>query len=121
MAGSITNQDQELADFITINEFQATSSSVTKWADLPLEEIYLVKELKEKLVNREGKEINSMYAVLENQSGDVKNVWLTSVIEKELKKENIGGNGKIYVRSFGLKMNKSGTRKYFDFDIVKQS
>ena len=76
MAGSTTNQDQELADFITINEFQATSSRVTKWADLPLEEIYLVKELKEKLVNREGKEINSMYAVLENRSGDVKNVWL---------------------------------------------
>ena len=108
-----------MADFITINEFQTTSSRVTKWGDLPLNVIYRVDELKEKLVERDGKKVSSKYAVLTNQAGDVKSVWLTSIIETELNKLNVGENERIYIQSFGLKMNKAGNRKYYDFDIVK--
>ena len=106
--------------FISLNEFQATSNRVTNWGDLPTRTIYLIDEIKQKTILRDGKEVISNYAVLVNRDGERKNVWLTSVIERELEKYEIGGTDKIYIQSFGLKANKSGTKKYYDFDIVQQ-
>ena len=40
-------------NFITNNDFQATSSRVTKWSDLPVNTIYRIEELKEKIIKKQ--------------------------------------------------------------------
>ena len=106
--------------FISFNEFQNTSNRVIKWSDLPTNTIYRIEDVKEKLVRRDDKNVESKYAVLTNRDGLTKNVWITSVIEKELDKYVLDGSGNLYIQSFGLRTNKAGNKKYYDFDIVKQ-
>ena len=107
--------------FITLNEFQASSSRITKWGDLPLNVVYRVTNVRQRIVNINGEDVTSKYAVLENQAGEVINVWLTSVIVEELNDVNDFENQQIYIRSYGLKSNKAGNRKYYDFEIVKRN
>ena len=106
--------------FITNNQFQESSNRVINWGDLPTEVIYRVDSVKHKTISRDGKDVQSKYAVLVGVDGGTKKVWLTSIIEQELMKYKIGGEDKIYIQSLGLKSNKSGTRKYYDFDLVKK-
>ena len=115
-----TGKKRKINDFISMNEFQSESSRITKWGDLPLNVIYRIKNVNEELINREGEKVISKYAELENEAGDMINVWLTSVIEKELKDINDYENEHIYVRTYGLKTNQKGNRKYHDFEIVKR-
>ena len=106
--------------FISNNEFQNASNRVIKWSDLPTNTIYRIEDVKEKLVRRDDKNVENKYAVLTNRDGLTKNVWITSVIEKELDKYVLDGSGNLYIQSFGLRTNKAGNKKYYDFDIVKQ-
>ena len=78
--------------FISFNEFQNTSNRVTKWSDLPTNTIFRIEDVKQKFVQRDNKNVESKYAVLMDQDGLTKNVWLTSVIEKELDKYVIDGS-----------------------------
>ena len=39
-------------NFITNNDFQTTSTRVTKWSDLPVNTIYSIEELKEKIIKK---------------------------------------------------------------------
>ena len=105
-------------NIITNNDFQTTSTRVTKWSDLPVNTIYSIEELKEKIIKKDGIDVTSKYAVLKNRDGEIKNVWLTSIIVEELKKFDIEGEDIVYIKSFGLKTNKAGTRKYYDFDMI---
>ena len=102
-------------NFISQHEFQAASSRVKKWADLPLNVIYRIDEIKEREIN-DGQIIT--YAVLANREGEVTNVWLTSIIEKELLNYDIYGKEKIYIQPLGLKKSKAN-KDYYDFQIVK--
>ena len=102
-------------NFISQHEFQAASSRVERWGDLPLYTIYRIDEINEREIN--GEQIRK-YVVLTNRDGEVINVWLTSVIEKELQKYDIHGKEKIYIQSLGLKKSKAN-KDYFDFQIVK--
>ena len=107
-------------NFISQNEFQAMSSRVEKWANLPLKTIYRIDGIMEKTVDRNGEKVQSKYAVLSNREGEVTNVWLTSVIEKELNEYDVNRKEKVYIQSFGLKKSKNGNNSYYDFEIIKQ-
>ena len=104
---------------MTDREFQAASERIMKWGDLPLEVTYRVNAMAEKLVNMDGKSVYSKYAILEDRNGDIKKAWLTSIIQKELEAETVSDQN-VYIRSYGLKSNKAGTRQYHDFEILKK-
>ena len=106
-------------NFISQHEFQAASSRVERWADLPLNTIYRIDELNERIIDRNGEKIQCTYAVLTNREGEVANVWLTSIIEKELHSYDINGKEKIYIQSLGLKRSKAN-KDYYDFQIVRR-
>lgn len=110
-------QDQS---FISLKEFKSLSSRIIKWADLPLQVIYHIKEVKEKNVKMEGEDRVSKYAVLVNGLGELTNVWLTSVIEAELTNVSDFERYKYLICSHGLRSNNAGTRKYYDFELVKK-
>ena len=114
MAG---DQDQS---FISLKEFKSLSSRIIKWAELPLQVIYHIKEVKEKNVKIEGEDRVSKYAVLVNGLGELTNVWLTSVIQAELAKISDFERYKYLICSHGLRTNNAGTRKYYDFELVKK-
>ena len=104
--------------FITNEKFQASSERVETWASLPLRTIYRITAIKTKTFENNGVENNSKYAVLSSREGEVRHVFITSVIEKELEKYNVDAD-KLYIQSFGLRKNANGTRSYYDFDLVK--
>ena len=111
-------------DFITTGKFETKVSKnkpkdITKWCDLPLHVIFKVKGVKEVTVIRHGEETISRIGKLENKGGELTNVWLTSIIEKELLEVQDFDIEQVYIRSLGLKNNKDGTRKYYNFDIIK--
>lgn len=108
-------------DFISQKEFQAASSRIEKWGNLPLRVIYRIDEVKEKIFDRNGKSVLGKYVVLTNQEGEVRKAWLTSVIEGELRQYDVNGKDKVYIQSLGMKKSKeNGNRSYYDFEIVKQ-
>ena len=106
--------------FLTDSEFEVSSTRIIKWGDLPLEVTYRVNEICEKVVNMGGKDVNCKYAILEDKNGVIKKSWLTSIIENELNGVTISERN-VYIRSYGLKSNKVGSRKYYDFEIVKKN
>ena len=111
-------------NFISTAEFDTKVSKnkpkdVMKWCDLPLHIIFKVKGVKEVTVIRHGEETISRIGKLENKAGELTNLWLTSVIEKELLEVQDFDNEQVYIRSLGIKNNKDGTRKYYNFDIIK--
>ena len=121
-----SNDSIDSSKFISVNTFEAKSSKnkrkdIIKWAELPLNIVFRVNAVRELTVNRDGKKSISRIGELENEDGTISvNVWLTSIIEKELKDITDFETKHVYIRSCGMKENKSGTRKYYDFDIVKE-
>ena len=91
---------------------------IINWADLPLNEIFKVNKVKDINVNIDGEEKISQVAELENQTGDVTNVWLTTVGKEKLGRISDFNNRCIFIRSLGLKYNKKQNRKYYDCDVV---
>ena len=104
--------------FITNEKFQASSERVETWASLPLRTIYRINAIKTKTFEKNGVGNKSKYAVLSSREGEVRHVFITSVIEKELEKYNVDTD-ELYIQSFGLRKNANGTRSYYDFDVVK--
>ena len=104
--------------FITNEKFQASSLRVEKWSDIPLRTIYRIITVKTKTFIKDGVEKKSKYAVMKSREGEIRNVYLTSVIEKELEKYDVNVE-ELYIQSFGLKRNANRTKNYYDFDIVK--
>ena len=92
---------------------------IINWADLPLNEIFKVNKVKDINVNIDGEEKISQVAELENQTGDVTNVWLTTVGKEKLGRISDFNNRRIFIRSLGLKDNKKQNRKYYDCDVVE--
>ena len=104
--------------FITNEKFQASSSRVEKWSNLPLRTIYRIITVKTKTFKKDGVENKSKYAVMKSREGEIRHVYLTTIIEKELEKYDVNVD-ELYIQSFGLKRNSNGTKNYYDFDIVK--
>lgn len=92
---------------------------IINWADLSLNEIFKVNKVKDINVNIDGEEKISQVAELENHSGDVTNVWLTTVGKEKLGRISDFSNRCIFIRSLGLKDNKKQNRKYYDCDVVE--
>ena len=58
---------------------------ITKWADLDINTIYKVNDVRERIVNIDGGKKIARYAELDDIDGERKNVWLPSIVDKELK------------------------------------
>ena len=112
-------------NFILSTEFEAEVAkskrkNAIKWSTLPLDVIFKVETIKEIDVTKDGERTTSRIAELKNEIGDVTVVWLPDIIDTELAYIEDFEKKRVYIRSYGLKLNKKGTRKYFNFDIVKQ-
>ena len=104
--------------FISQEKFTSSSSRVERWADLPLKTTYRINEIKEKTVDRNGEKVKAKYALLTDENGEAINVWLTSILEDEMKNYDVNAK-KVYIQSYGLKQSKiNTTRSYYDFEIV---
>ena len=103
--------------FITNEKFQASSGRVETWASLPLRVIYRINAIKIKTFVNNGIENKSKYAILSSREGEVRQVFITSIIEKELEKYNVDAD-ELYIQSYGMRKNANGTRSYYDFDVV---
>ena len=112
-------------NFILSNEFEvevakSKRKNAIKWGALPLDVIFKVETIKEIDVTKDGERTTSRIAELKNEIGDITVVWLPDIIDSELANIEDFEKKRVYIRSYGLKLNKKGTRKYFHFDIVKQ-
>ena len=120
-----TKKRKRTHNFILPNEFAVEVSknkrnNAIKWSALPCDIIFKVESIKEIDVTKDGERTTSRIAELRNEIGDVTFVWLSDIIDKELANIDDFEKKRVYIRSYGLKYNKQGTRKYFHFDIVKQ-
>ena len=111
--------------FITANEFEKKvtekkPTDISRWADLPLHTIFKVKAVKDINVNRDGKQFISRVGEIENEAGESRTVWLTSVAKEKLDTINAFDAEHINICSLGLKTNKKGNRKYYDCEVVKR-
>ena len=112
--------------FLSSSDFDAEKErrkyTTMKWADLPYNVIYKVLHVKEvPFTPRDGGSEKAIgyVAELENISGEQTHVWLTDIIEKELRKV-IDLKQTIFIRSLGPKTAAKSGRTYHDFDIVTQ-
>ena len=106
--------------FMTDSAFQAASTRISKWKDLPINVTFRVNEINERVVNIDGKSVTAKFAILEEENGNIRKSWLTSIVQEEL--ENITlSKRNVYLRSYGLKSNKQGNRQYYDFEIIQGS
>ena len=108
--------------FITAESFdnvvrQNRPNDIGKQSDVPVGDIFKICTVQERVIHVNGGSKNVRYASLENANGERKNVWLTSLIEKELENHNIDKEN-AYIRSLGKRSSKVSKRDYYAFDIV---
>ena len=120
-----TKKRKRTHNFILPNEFAVEVSknkrnNAIKWSALPVDIIFKVESIKEIDVTKDGERTTSRIAELRNEIGDVTFVWLSDIVDRELASIQDFEKKRVYIRYYGLKYNKQGTRKYFHFDIVKQ-
>ena len=119
-----TKKRKRANNFILSNDFEAVvknkGKNTIKWSTLPVDIIFKVETIKEVDFMRDGEPSTSRIAELINKVGEVTIVWLPDIIDKELASIEDFEKKCVYIRSYGLKLNKMGTRKYFHFDIVQQ-
>ena len=96
---------------------QNRPNDVGKWADVPVGDIFKICAVQERVIHVNGGNKKVRYATLEDANGERKNVWLTSLIEKELENHNIAKDN-VYIRSLGKRTSKVSKRDYYAFDIV---
>ena len=111
--------------FISLEKFEKEAKLVKpdhikKWREIELKAIYKVCELKERLVNINGRRQLSCYGELNDESGKRTNVWLPSLVETDLKEYDIKAKD-VYVRPLGMKNSKTGDRSYHDFVIIEDN
>ena len=84
------------------------NKSYSEWKDLCINTIDKVNDVRERIVNTDG------------IAGERKNVWLPSIVDKELKDYEYSA-GDTYIRPLGLKNSKITGIKYHDPDIVRDN
>ena len=120
-----TKKRKRTNNFILPNEFEAEvvknkRKNAIKWSTLQVDAIFKIETIKKIDVTKDGERTTSRIAELKNEVGEVTIVWLPDIVDKELANIEDFEKKRVYIRSYGLKLNKKGTRKYFNFDIVKQ-
>ena len=107
--------------FISLADFDkkaklAKPDTITKWGDLPEKGAYHINRIVERDVTIEGRKQKSRYLELDDiVTEERKNVWVTSLIDDELRNYNF--KMLTYIRNLGLKKPENG-RPYYDFVIV---
>ena len=117
------SKKRKRTNFISLDEFESVLSknkrkNTVKWSSVPLDVIFKVEEIKEVRIAKNGEGMTSRIAELKNEGGEVTIAWLPGIISKELNNIEDFEKKQVYIRSLGLKDNKNGTRKYFDFDFI---
>ena len=97
-------------------EFDAAAATrkepITKWADLPIGNIYVIVDTKLKDTKHGG----AVVGKLETEAGDSCRVWLPPRLGNELR----GYELPVYVRVDGLMQTRDGSRKYHAYTLIKQ-
>ena len=89
---------------------------IQKWRTLPDHQLYLVRKLI-RLSIKDGKD-EGHYVEIENEEGEMLNVWVTDMIKAELVTFSLEA-GNVYIMPLGEKKAIESGNKYFDF-VVKQ-
>ena len=95
---------------------------IKKWRELPERISHRVVQIHsmEVTITKGKKKQTSYYAELENEEGEMINVWLTDIIHNELSNHNLN-EGDVDVMSLGKVTSKSSGRDYFNFAIVQDN
>ena len=117
----------DVPSFPSLDDFNRyladTPDSITKWVDLPLEQVFrilAVTELNCSVPNGGGIRI-SRFAKLEDSVGLVTSVWLPGVVEKKLltfSREELE-SGRLFLRSLGPRVAKTSGFTYHNFAVMK--
>ena len=62
-------------------------------------------------------EHQKIYVVLETEHREIIHVWITPIINEELKKYDLSG-GNIFIKPLGKKLSNTTGKEYFNFAIV---
>ena len=97
---------------------------IKKWRELPERISHRVVQIHSMEVTitkgkRREKKL-SYYAELENEEGEMINVWLTDIIHSELLNHNLDQGG-VYIMPLGKLTSKSNGRDYFNFAIAQDN
>lgn len=120
-ASSLTQKKRK---FPSVKEFVDASDDdvkrkikpVEKWCDLEEKKLYLVRKVI-KILIKGGKE-EASYVELENNEGEILNVWLTSIIKTELENFTLEDED-VYIMPLGEKKSRESGNTYFDFVVKK--
>ena len=107
--------------FLSRTEFDALLSSaksspklkIQKWRSLEAGAVFRVLDV----VEIPTKCSVGVYAVLEMETGESINVWITPLIHEELLKHN-SNNGSVFIKPLGTKQSSVTGKNYFNFAIV---
>ena len=85
-----------------------------KWAELPINVVYKIEKVK----TVDTKFGERKIADLTSRTGKSYNVWLTTLVSKELESRDNGSD--YYIKSLGMRNSTLNTdRKYYDFQILE--
>ena len=96
------------ADFETC---VAEQKEIISWKEVPIGKIYAIESM-EKMDTKEGP---ATVVNLEDKEGKSLKAFATSVLAKDLEEKN----GKLFIKSLGLKESKNG-RKYYNYELVME-
>ena len=107
--------------FLSRTEFDTLLSSaksssklkIQKWRSLEVGAVFRVLDV----VEIPTKCSAGIYAVLETETGESINVWITPLIHEELLKHNYN-NGSVFIKPLGTKQSSVTGKDYFNFAIV---
>ena len=94
-------------------------SPIQKWRYLVIGKVYRVRAVHDLIVTIKEEEQLSHYGEFEDENEEMRNVWLTPIIYKELMKyADKVNDGSVYLKPLGKRKAKTSQMDYHDFVIV---
>ena len=88
---------------------------IIKWRALEVGAVFRVLDVVE--IPTKGRSSVGVYIMLETESRETINVWITPIIHEELEKYDIT-QGTVFIKPLGTKQSNVTGREYFNFAIV---
>ena len=108
--------------FLNRSDFDQMTSSTP-----PLSEIFKWRSLENGAVFRVIERVivptadgDRVYVILETERREIIQVWITPIINKELRKYNLS-QGNVYIKPLGKRTSNTTDHEYFNFAIVVDS
>ena len=108
----VSKQFDRLAD----DKLKRKLMPIRKWRELVVNTVLRVVKLHDIMVTIKDHQQLAHYAEMEEENGNLLNVWLTPIIFEELSKYDLNKDD-TYIKALGKTMSKNGTQ-YHDFAIV---